>query len=565
MPTPEGSTPRHVSVIETESCILFPLIQVSKVAPASGSSECGTTVTITGGTFRSDEDSSLRCRIGNTVVTASFVSSTSIICAPTGPMAPGAVEIAVTDNGADFVSSGQAFTFLPRATVTEVSPSSSPFGAGLPVILKGTGFSLVDTPSCYFGGVVVAADEVISSTEVRCIAPVMPRASRAWATPLSVPVRFSNNGVDFDSCDSDGASGAEPTFLFYHKPVVASLMPSRGVTNGQKTTVTLVGTNFVKSGGKVVDEEDTLMLCRLGQNSENSTTTGLVLSPIKATCPVSCGNFSGRVNFDLSLNGGAHWTTSDEGFRCDPLPMVSSISPMMGPTAGGTTLTIKGSGFASSESLSCFVGGIGDGERSNMLVSALWISSSVVECVTAASSGPTVGEVAVSNDGINFSPSAATTTFEYVPSPMITRVTPDFASVAGSKSGGNVAVTATGTNFVNYSLSSCHFKPLTVDESSAAIVDALEGASSVAIAAKFLSATEVSCPVPGRVLPIGPTLLAVSINGADFDYDDGATIELEALPEVSKVVPSRGMVGVTATPVEVGCCGQSDYHSGTTL
>ena len=506
--------------------------------------------------FRAGEDGSLRCRIGETVVAATFVSSSAVSCAPTGAMPPGAVEIAVTDNGVDFINAGQAFTFLPRATVTAVSPSSGPFGGGLPIVLKGTGFSQLDEPSCSFGGIVVAADEVISSTEVRCVAPVMPRSASAWSTPLSVPVRFSNNGVDFDSCrnESNSASGAESTFLFYHEPVVASLTPSRGVTDGQKSTVTLVGTNFVKSGGKVADEEDTLLLCRLGQNGKNVTTTGVVLSPTEATCPLSCGNFSGRASVELSLNGGAHWTTFDEGFRCDPLPAVSLVYPEMGPTTGGTTLSIKGSGFAYGESLSCFFGGVDRKDGSIAVVSAQWISSSVVECVTVSSSRPTIGEVAVSNDGINFSPPAATTKFEYVSPPMVTLVTPDFASVSGGGNGNDVSVTATGTNFVNYSLSSCHFSPLADDESGAAVGDEFEVGSSVAVAAKFLSATEVSCSVPSEVLPTGPALLTVSVNGVDFDYDHGATVELEALPEVSKVVPARGMVGDTATPVEVGCC-----------
>lgn len=544
----------------TMHVIFSPPPQVSKIAPASGSSECGATVRITGGIFRSGEDGSLRCRIGETVVAATFLSPTSISCALAGPMAPGAVEIAVTENGVDFANSGQAFTFLPTATVTAVIPSSGPFGGGLPILLKGTGFSPLDKPACSFGGVIVAADEVISSTEVRCVAPVMPRSASAWSTPLSVSVRFSNNGEDFDGCDNESgdASGPESTFLFYHEPVVSSLTPSRGVTNGHKSTVALVGSSFVKSGGKVAGEGDALLLCRLGQNGNNVTTTGIVLSPTEANCPVSCGEFSGRARFELSLNGGVHWSTVDEGFRCDPLPTVSSVSPEMGPTTGGTTLTIKGSGFASSESLSCTIGRVGDENESTAVVSGLWISSSVVECVTVSSLGPTVGEVAVSNDGINFSPPAAATKFEYVPQPMVTQVTPDFASVSGSGSVNDVSVKVTGTNVVDYSLCSCHFTPLGVDESGVTAADGFEVGSSVAVAAKFLSTTEVSCSVPGRGLPVGPTLITVSVNGVDFDYDHGAIIELEALPQVSKVVPARGMVGVTTTPVEVGSCRQID-------
>lgn len=536
---------------------LSPVLQITRISPLSGSSECGVTLRMTGGNFRSGDNESLRCKIGNTVVAATFVSPTSISCAPTGPMAPGEVEIAVTDNGVDFMDAGQTFTFLPGATVTTVSPSSGPFAGGwgeggLRILLKGTGFSAIDKPSCSFGGKIVPADEVISATAVRCIAPVVPRSTTAWTTPLSVPVRFSNNGVDFDGCglETDGESGADSTFLYYHEPVIASLLPSRGVTNGKESTVILAGTNFVKHGGMVVSEEDTQVLCRLARDGNNFITTGRVLSPTEATCRISCGDLSGRASLEVSLNGGAHWTEFHQGFRCDPLPVVSSISPEMGPTTGGTTLTIKGSGFVSSESLSCVIGRGGGENDSSTLLPALWISGSVVECVTVASgqSGPTIGEVAVSNDGINFSPPVAAAKFEYVSPPMITSATPTFASVAGS----DVPLVVTGTNFVNASLSACHFIPLDGNERSETAAGGFESTSSFSGAATFLSSTELSCLVPGWVLPVGPAILAVSVNGMDFDSSNGLTIELEGLPEVSKVVPARGMAGETTTSVEVG-------------
>lgn len=479
-------------------------------------------------------------------------------------MAPGAVEIAVTENGVDFFGAGQAFTFLPIATVTETSPSSGPFSSGagkgkLSILLKGTGFSALDQPSCSFGGKVVAADEVISATEVRCIVPIMTTSTTAWSTPMSVPIRFSNNGVDFDDCDevTESGSGAESMFLFYHEPVVASLMPSRGVTKGEESTVIVTGSNLVKHGGVVVEEEDRVLLCRLEQDGNHITATGVVLGPTEASCRVSCGDLRGLANFEVSLNGGAHWTAADVPFRCDPLATVSSVSPGMGPTSGGTTLTVKGSNFSFSESLSCIFGGGGDDDGSTVLMPAQWISRSVVECITVASvaSRPIKGEIAVSNDGVHFSPPTAQASFEYVSPPIVVRVTPSFAPVAGGRSSGDVSAVATGSNFVNNSLSACHFTPFTTNESgTTADVGGFESGSSVVVAATFLSSTEVSCFVPRWALPIGSTLLTVSVNGVDFDKNHGATIELEALPEVSKVVPARGMAGVTATPVEVGGC-----------
>lgn len=477
-------------------------------------------------------------------------------------MAPGAVEIAVTDNGVDFFDAGQPFTFLPMTTVTAISPSSGPFaGAGgegrLSTILTGTGFSALDKPSCSFDGKIVAAEEVISATEVRCTAPVMTRSATAWSTPKSVPVRFSNNGVDFDDCGEDPESGsrAKAMFLFYNEPVVASLTPSRGVTNGGESTVIVTGSNLVKHGGTAVEEDDRVLLCRLEQDGNNVTAIGIVLGATEARCRVSCGDLSGLVSFEVSLNGGAHWTAADVAFRCDPLAVVSSVVPEFGPTSGGTTLTVKGSNFSPIESLSCVFGGGGSVNGSTVLMPVLWKSRSVVECTTLASgsAGPIRGEIAVSNDGIHFSSPIAGASFEYVSPPIVTRVTPSFAPVAGIRSSGDVSVVATGANFVNTSLSSCHFTPFAANESGIFTGDSgFELGSSVAVAATFLSSTEVSCLVPRRALPVGPTLLTVSVNGVDFDGKHGATIELEALPQVSKVVPARGMAGAIATPVEVG-------------
>lgn len=502
----------------------------------------------------------MRCRIGSTTYPATFVSPTSISCPPTGPVDPGSYEIAVTDNGVDFVGAESPFTFLPATTVTTVSPSSGPFVSGggrgqQPILLEGTGFSAMDRPSCSFGEMVVAASEVISATEVRCVPPTMPPLLGAVSKPLVVPVRFSNNGVDFGGCDYDHSEGggAEPFYVFYNEPVVTSLAPSRGVTSGKTSTVLLTGTNLAKRGTATLpSEEDRALLCRLGPQDNNATASGVVLSPKEATCSVSCGNFSGLTSFEVSLNGGAHWTEADVGFRCDPLPETSSVTPEMGPTTGGTALTIRGSGFSSSELLGCSFGLGGTDNVSTVLSEARFISSSVIECVAPAASealGPHTADVAVSNDGIHFSPPAPTATFEYVSPPMVTRIDPAFASA----SLGGASVTAIGTNFVNTPSSACHFTPLATNGGG----DAADGqwsefGTSIMVPAKFISSTGVSCLTSSVVLPVGPALVAVSVNGVDFDHNNGAIIDLEALPEVFKVVPARGMAGTMETPVEVG-------------
>lgn len=506
--------------------------QVTKLTSISGTAARKATVHIVGELFRPGDH--LGCRVGEVFVPAISMSSTSVSCEIEGPLIPGSVEIAVTNNGVDFVGAGM-FAFLPKSTVTNLVPSSGPFSAELPVIVEGTGFSVFDTPSCSFGGAVVTA-EVLSATRARCLTPFVSRSASLWSEPLSMPVQFSNNGLDFGG-EPDDRAALGPMFLFYPEPLVSSLVPSRGVTNGASSIVVMTGINFADHGAITLGGER--FACRLGQGG--NTAAGVVTGPTRATCEVSCGNYSGRASVEVSLNGGAHWTISDVDFRCDPLPIVESISPSIGPTTGGTTLTVRGSGFIPSASLGCLVG-LGEGEAT--AIPAVWISSAVLECSTPVASragaGPTSSAVVVTNDGFHFSQPNSTAEFDYVLPPMVWSVSPSFASASNS----DTLVTVTGTNFVNNSISSCHFTYFASES------DAGGGNSSIAVAATFLSPTALSCFVPGRALPAGRVVLTVSVNSVDFD-EPGAILELEALPQVFKVVPARGMAGATVTPVEV--------------
>lgn len=436
----------------------------------------------------------------------------------------------MTDNGVDFTSAGN-FTFLPRAMLTTLNPPSAPDSGGVAVLLAGTGFSAVGTPSCSFGGVVVAAD-ILSATEATCLTPALSSlsASSLFVSRLT-PVSFSNNGVDF----SDGL-----LFLVYPAPLVSSTIPSEGVTNGDSTKVVLTGINLVKNSSAPVDENT--LACQLGHGGPS--TSGRVINSTRAVCDVACGNYIGRTSIEVTLNGGAHWTAADGSFRCDPIPEVSAVFPPMGSTSGGTTLAVQGSGFVRSTSLRCLVG---DG---NTLIPAtpapaLWISQSMVKCVAPpvpSGGGPTHAGVSVSNDGVHFSPPVSTAVFEYVLPLTISRVNPTFASIAGS----DTPIVVTGTNFIDSLMSTCRFTSLMNDTSHGA-----GSPTSMTVASTFLSTTEMTCSVPGGVLQPGASLLTVSMNGVDFDEETGSSIELEALPEVSKVVPGRGMTGSTVTPVEV--------------
>lgn len=515
-------------------CALIYAPQVSSLTPVSASSERDTIIHITGDIFLPSDV--LGCRIGDTLISATFLSPSIISCTYSGRSEPGPVEISVTDNGVDFAAAG-IITFLPASTITRLAPSSGPLSGGIAVILEGTGFSTVDTPSCAFGGTLAAA-EVLSATTAECITP--PLSSSLLTTAVSVPVFFSNNGFDLDVVDQ-GMS-----FLFYPDPVILSVTPAGGVTNGSAVTVIMSGSNFapnLSAGGPFSDYQ---FHCRLGDSDQLEN--GMVVSSAEAICLIACGSFSGRARVEVSLNGGSHWTASNAAFRCDPLPVVESIWPSVGLTSGGTPLTVRGFGFVSSPSLSCLVGA---GSGGIPTIRATWVSTSTVECLTPSAvtgtGGPGNASVSVSNDGFHFSKPVNGAIFAYMPSPTVVRVRPTFASVAGS----SIPLTVSGTNFADYSSAACRFTPLATTEDGAATGLVMEKHPAAIVNLRFLSDTTVLCPVPRQALPPGPTVLTVSVNGVDFDERWSAKVELEALPEVTNVVPSKIVAGPAETPVEV--------------
>lgn len=488
----------------------------------------------------------LKCHVGDVLVPARFLSSTTITCEHPGQGPPGPVEVALTDNGVDYTHAGSILV-LPRTTITSLSIFSGPLSGGTKVLVEGTGFSNLDAPSCSFGGTIVAA-QVRTPTEASCTTPpAVCQSASCLRRAISVPIAFSNNGADFEDY-SDSFEHQGPIFTFYPDPVVSRISPLGGITHGEPVTITIYGYNFGTHTSLRESSSLGYFLCRLGGDSPMME--GEVISESEAFCALTCGNTSGLVGVEVSLNGGSHWTATHVGFRCEHLPVVASISPRLGPTIGGTVVTVRGTGFASAAtSLTCL---LDDGKDGRAVIPAVWVSHSLIECSMPAFprlGEPTFAAISVSNDGVHFSASVDTAAFEYVLSPTVSQVTPKIVSVSGSAP----PLVVTGTNFINSTLMSCRFQPTANLGGAADIhIDASGGSTpSITVTATFVSTTVVLCAVPGKSLDPGPVLLTVSINGINFDHS-GVTVELEALPHITGVVPSRVFAGPTTTPVEVG-------------
>src|SRR5208337_4546930 len=111
-------------------------------------------------------------------------------------------------------------------------------------------------------------------------------------------------------------------------PTVTKILPTSGPLIGG-TTVTITGTGF--TGATAV---------KFGTTAATSYTVVSATS-ITAVSPAGIGT----VDITVTTPSGTSATLPADEFTYDPVPAVTSISPAAGPLAGGTTVTITGTGF----------------------------------------------------------------------------------------------------------------------------------------------------------------------------------------------------------------------------
>lgn len=144
-----------------------PLPRVTGVAPASGSTSGGTTVTITGTTFTG----ATQVSFGSVAATSFTVVSDTTITAVTPAQSAGARNVIVTTPaGASKAVTADRFTYVVTSpSVTSVSPKSGPVAGGTQVTIGGT--RLGGATAVYFGSVAATSFTVVSATRITAVTP----------------------------------------------------------------------------------------------------------------------------------------------------------------------------------------------------------------------------------------------------------------------------------------------------------------------------------------------------------------------------------------------------------
>ena len=197
---------------------------------------------------------------------------------------------------------------ITPTTVTGLSPTSGPAAGGTLVTITGTGFTGVTAVD--FGPTPATSETVLSATSISAESP-------AGTSVVDVTVTAAAGTSPISSADQ-----------FTYAPTVSGLSPTSGPAAGG-TLVTIIGTGFT---GATAVHFGTTPATNLSVVSDNSLT---------AKSPAG----SGVVDVTVTTPAGTSTTSLADQFTYPSAPTVSSISPNSGPAAGGTFVTITGTGF----------------------------------------------------------------------------------------------------------------------------------------------------------------------------------------------------------------------------
>ncbi|MYZ37599.1 MULTISPECIES: IPT/TIG domain-containing protein [unclassified Streptomyces] len=245
-----------------------------------------------------------------------------------------------------------------------ISPTQGSSGGGTLVTITGTNLS--GTTAVRFGTRSATSVTNVSPTQVTAVSPA------------------GNGAVGVTVTTPGGTSNPIP-FYYVGAPFKQTLSPTSGSTAGG-TLVTINGTGL-SSATSVA----------FGANTAVPT----VVSDGQITVTAPAGA-AGSVGVSVTTAGG---TNNGLSFTYVAVPTVTTVTPAEGPTAGGTAVTVAGTGLTSTNSVTF------DGNPAPFTV----ISDTAVSAVTPpGAAGPV--DVVVSNDAGS---ATATDGFTYVAGPGI--------------------------------------------------------------------------------------------------------------------------------------------------
>jgi hypothetical protein len=343
------------------------------------------------------------CKFRDLEAKAAYVSPTLLVCeAP--PRIPSHVDLRVSVDGVHWSATFVRVTYARDASILSFAPLTGPVRGGTRVTITGAHFA--GDATCRFGEIDAFAS-VKSDREVICVAPATSR-------PAKVALQVSLDGVTFIK--------APRKFGYEPPPEVEGLLPASGPSEG--------GTKVILRGRRLSDN----IQCRFG----HTIVKGAVLTKRRAYC-VTPPHIAEEVSLEVSLNGADYYATHAR-FSYETALTIHGVWPKIAMgVLGGTTLTVRGTGFRETVGLQCDV----DRFRTR----AEYVSSTSIVCM-APPHDPGLVPLSVSLHGDAHTSNIIQ--LLYVDEPKVIEVFPD----RGLATGG-YALFVEGTNFENTSAIGC--------------------------------------------------------------------------------------------------------------
>ena len=451
-------------------------------SPASG----GTAVTLTGQGFISG---AIFCQFQGTgaIVPASFLSSSSCVCATPVGLQPGPLLVAAVDGLGNAGSQAAELMLDAAASVTAIQPAVVTVGTGAVLTVVGRQFLHTPQLQCRINGVQVNAS-FQSNSSLSCRCPPLP-------APGLFSLEVSNNAQDFTS------SGLSFTYAF--EVTLSRLLPAASPASGN-TLITAIGSNFDVSAQSVQ--------CVYGA----AALTGRVLDSSHVLCPTpAAANLSTAASVPLTLSFHQQSVSSSQPYSLLPPPLLTQLAPASGAVTGGTQLTLTGANFASFPLFCLF--------NTSTAVQASLLSASTVVCTTPPSSSAGPQPLQLSLDGVT--PATAAVIFTYSAAIQLQRLWP-------------AAVAETGGQLLTVYVANSAFVPgLTV----LCGFGTAGSGWTVQTAASLLSASAVQCVAPAA-LSLQSINVSLSSNGQDW----AAPLSLQYTPLATLLAASPAVAPADA-------------------
>jgi hypothetical protein len=281
---------------------------VTGIGPGKGPASGGTEVTITGANFTEVD----AVRFGAEAAAQMTVNSQTSITAEAPPGA-GTVDVTVETTGGTSPTSAQdSFSYVPQPSIAALEPSAGPVASTIRI--KGSG--LAGATGVSFGATPATSFSEPNGGEIAAVAP----------TGIGV--------VDVRVTTVGGTSAVTAADRFTYtpsgpSPTITKLAPKKGPGVGG-TRVVIHGTGL---------DNEAVAVSFGGVSAESFA----VVSATEITA-VSPPGASGTLDVTVTTIGGTSPITAADRFEYLGTSVLE-IAPNHGPRAGGTSVTIRGSGF----------------------------------------------------------------------------------------------------------------------------------------------------------------------------------------------------------------------------